>query len=297
LERKASDVYFFGHRSFAEFLVADQMKSNPPGSSEHSSYSKALTDGVQIFLKEALSQDDMLTWAETFWTARGEVRPHYIQFLVDGVGGLAEFKKHLPPGDLWAKFLQPFEDEIVIDSKNLGRLFSGLWRTDAATFSYHYLRVVTQPEEVLERACVGLGSEFDDLGAEIMHALMNSLFLCATRKDRYFSIRSEDVGLRRLAQAGILITETTAGLEFRLDAQKLAAACYRQLADVSLPWLGPTDLVDVTSVELASAVSDRLDANLVGSFSTFNKFAKSFSAITEINKLKRPTRKPVKGSR
>lgn len=288
LERKESDIYFFGHRSFAEFLVADQMRSNAPGSSDHSQYANALTDGVQLFLSEALSNYEIEDWASTFWMARGEVSFHYLQFLIDNVGGIEKFKTYVPDDSPWGKILKPFENDVTISTSNLRRILDHIWETDAVTFSWHFLRLVSQPAEVLGTAIDRADDDFDDFGKEIMFALLNSLFHKADRKDRYFSIKSDHVGLRRLAQRGILTTETTEGLEFSLDCNQLFSACVRELDNASLPWSGANEFINLRAIELADTVAQRIDNQLAGSFITFTKFGKSFSAITEVTKLKKP---------
>ena len=49
LEMKANGVFFFGHRSFAEYLVAERLRTKTPKPHEHSIYASFLEDGVLSF--------------------------------------------------------------------------------------------------------------------------------------------------------------------------------------------------------------------------------------------------------
>ncbi len=81
LERKPGDIYFFPHRSFAEFQVAKRMITHVPDGAEHQKYSDNFSDGVEQFLKENNEKEKLAHWIKTLAEARCHVRASYIKFL------------------------------------------------------------------------------------------------------------------------------------------------------------------------------------------------------------------------
>jgi hypothetical protein len=287
LERKQSDIYFFGHRSFAEFLVADRMLANPPLASEHALYSQAFTDGVRLFLKEAPTRHDIGAWVDSFSPSKGAVRHHYINYLIDSVGGMDQFKAQLDSASAWSEILAPYSDHLIVDGDNFKEVVSTLWNSSALGFSWQYLQLVSLPKPLLcEYYFDEDKSVLTDLSVEVMRALVNSLFRRNTRTNRYFSISSEHVGLRRLAQQSISTTETMDGLLLALDGTELVSASLRALSQASLPWTGGDEYVELDCRMLASHLVQGLDRDLQDNFLTFASHAKSFSHITEVDKRK-----------
>ena len=83
LEKKTGATYYFSHRSFAEFLVAEYMTLHPPSGQSHQLYSQLCTSGVLAFLQDAPAEAGVQNWAETLGGAVGLVSIEYIAFLVE----------------------------------------------------------------------------------------------------------------------------------------------------------------------------------------------------------------------
>jgi hypothetical protein len=90
LERKAGDIYYFPHRSFAEFLVAARMLAHPPGAGDHATYGAVAAEGVLEFLLTAENAPRLQKWAETLGSAQGALRPSYIRLLISAFDGANE---------------------------------------------------------------------------------------------------------------------------------------------------------------------------------------------------------------
>ena len=159
LERKAGDTYFFPHRSFAEFLVAQQLALTPPTPALHATYDPLVRDGVQEFLDEAAAVIQLPAWSETLGDARGTLSFEYLYWLTKHAGGVAQTTARLPTTSPWLPIVaisdvpitgdQPFV-EAVADAIRRGTglqnamllyaigslgLFSGLTTKDGVTIS------------------------------------------------------------------------------------------------------------------------------------------------------------------
>ncbi|WP_170546533.1 NACHT domain-containing protein [Ruegeria arenilitoris] len=284
LERKQSDVYYFGHRSFAEFLVADRMLANPPAPSDHAVYSQAYTDGVQLFLSEASSKNQTTDWCNTFSPAKGAIHHHYINFLIDQSGSIKNFKSLIDPNSPWSKILEPYSPTLGVSTWNFITVLNAMWGANAVSYAWHFLDIVSEPEGAIDHLCQDVGFSYTNLKQELLVALLNSLFKKAIRKDRYFTIESSDVGLRRLAQRGISTTESENGLVFGFSSLEMAEICMRILSEASLPWMGPTEFVEFKVDYLSTRICGRLEQDLRENLRVFSKHSKSFSAITEVKR-------------
>ncbi|MDQ0462944.1 hypothetical protein QO010_000692 [Caulobacter ginsengisoli] len=125
LEKKHGDIYYFGHRSFAEFLVAQRMLLRKPIGSTHSMYSDTLRDGVEIFLREAPNRHYFAQWADEVSGAQGHLSLDYFAFLAEMLGGVDALKRQLPSSSIWLPILSAFDDPISVNESSLGKL----WRT------------------------------------------------------------------------------------------------------------------------------------------------------------------------
>lgn len=101
LETKNSGVYFFGHRSFAEFMVARRMYEVPPRTEDHALYSKLLTESVQSFLSEAPDQSRFRIWSETLASTRGRISREYLSWLGERHYGTRNLLRELPKTSIW----------------------------------------------------------------------------------------------------------------------------------------------------------------------------------------------------
>lgn len=126
LEKKADDVFYFGHRSFAEFLVAQRMLQKPPGPAEHGLYSNLLRDGVAVFLDEAPNHSPVVRWTETLAAAQGTLHLPYLRFIAHACGGVAAMIERLPSQSILSPVLAALGDEVVLDGVARINLISAL---------------------------------------------------------------------------------------------------------------------------------------------------------------------------
>lgn len=126
LEKKDGDVFFFGHRSFAEFLVADRLLRNNPAERDHTNYARIIDGSVRDFFEEGLKKSGLETWAATFEGATGNIEIGYIEFLSKHCGGFRSFFSRLPKGNC-KDLLRCFGDKFTygpVTEKNLINILS-----------------------------------------------------------------------------------------------------------------------------------------------------------------------------
>lgn len=127
LEKKDADVFFFGHRSFAEFLVADRLLRNNPAERDHTNYAKIIDGSVRDFFEEGLKDAGLDTWASTFEGTTGNIDISYINFLSHHCGGFRNLYNRLPRGNC-KTLLSCFDDKFrygPVPEKKLINLLSG----------------------------------------------------------------------------------------------------------------------------------------------------------------------------
>lgn len=100
LEKKDGSTFFFGHRSFAEYLVADRMVRKPPEGQVYGVYSHLLADGVSQFLNDYPDRTVFDQWIAGLADAKGLVRLEFLPFLQMQNGALDEIWRRLPEGSV-----------------------------------------------------------------------------------------------------------------------------------------------------------------------------------------------------
>ncbi|MGN7929413.1 NACHT domain-containing protein [Sphingopyxis sp. 22461] len=114
LEKKSGDIYYFGHRSFAEFLVAERMVRHQPSEADQPVYSRLVRDGVLEFLRDAPDPDVYRGWLDTIDRPRGPLQLEYFAFLADRLGGADALRAELPSTSIWLQLLEIFGDHIEL---------------------------------------------------------------------------------------------------------------------------------------------------------------------------------------
>jgi hypothetical protein len=98
LEAKAGgEVFYFPHRSFAEFLVAQWVMANPPGSTGHGGVSRLIRDGVAGFLKEEANRPTLREWAASVGASRDPVSLEYLDTLASAFDTREQFSEVISP--------------------------------------------------------------------------------------------------------------------------------------------------------------------------------------------------------
>lgn len=134
LEKKSGDVFYFGHRSFAEFLVADRMRRVPPDGADQAVYASLFRDGVEVFLREAPDLSAVQAWADTLDHAAGTMTFEYLEFVASAFGGPRGLLARLDPAAPLSAVVAIFGDELEFSDAMAPRLLDALRTQPPATF-------------------------------------------------------------------------------------------------------------------------------------------------------------------
>lgn len=134
LEKKGGDTYYFGHRSFAEFLVAERMIAIPPNAATHQEYSQLTRDGVRGFLSESPAKNFADEWAKSLPSATGEIHIEYLDFIARTLGGLEQLVEFLPKKSVWTRLISVFNGELTLRADNISRILMRMRVVDQSEF-------------------------------------------------------------------------------------------------------------------------------------------------------------------
>lgn len=168
LEKKSGDVFYFGHRSFAEFLVAQRMVLKAPGPAEHGVYSRLVRDGVRVFLEEAPDKAPIRAWADTLSTAQGALHLEYLEFLAAAFGGVRELAAALPTTSIWLPILEDFGDRLEFTPEAVARL----WARLRAPENLLFFLVLT----LLQLQAAAAGARAHDILVRLAAVLLDRVF-------------------------------------------------------------------------------------------------------------------------
>lgn len=126
LEKKSGDIFYFGHRSFAEFLVAQRMVLKKPSPREQAFYSALLRDGVAEFLAEAPDKAPIRAWVDEVSAAQGILHLEYFAFLAEAFGGVEALIEALPSTSIWVPILAAFGTSLEWSDTSWGGLTKAL---------------------------------------------------------------------------------------------------------------------------------------------------------------------------
>jgi hypothetical protein len=141
LEKKLGDVFYFGHRSFAEFLVARRLLSVAPHGHWHGVYADLLHGSVLDFFEEGLGRRGLKNWAETFEGKIGTFDFNYCRLIAKHCGNFREMKRLLPVGSFAQKILSCFDDSFQFGPVTEKRLIKMAGKVEANLF-YQILAVI-----------------------------------------------------------------------------------------------------------------------------------------------------------
>ncbi|MEP3298583.1 MAG: hypothetical protein ABJO27_19285 [Pseudoruegeria sp.] len=237
LERKAGDVFFFGHRSFAEYLVADRLLRCQPDERTHTLYSRAFRDGVKEFLLDAKCEEQTRDWSVSFSHAEGEISQSYIEFLTAPFNSIEEFRGSLVAPSKWKDVLLPFCSDLAPTPRNYKSVFDSLLLAKPSQFAWGYCWLTQWDTEQWQAQARVHGCGQRTFDRQVLVALLNAFF-CATRNTsgRSLTINSDGVGLRRICQNTITLYEFDGIAEFEFTHDKLSEACRAELIKLGIPW-------------------------------------------------------------
>jgi hypothetical protein len=197
LEKKSGDVYYFGHRSFAEYLVADRLFSTPPSARDQPIYSSLVRDGVVEFLRDVPDREVYKRWTDTLSNPIGPIHLEYLAFLAKMLGGVGALRRELPDTSIWQPILQIFGDSIELQRGMTPKLLAAM-QTENNTLFFLLLSLL-QLQGAVENMSKRLGAVL------VAGALLNRLLSRATYDDisRKASVDPEGNDARALASAVI----------------------------------------------------------------------------------------------
>ncbi len=203
LEKKSGDTFYFGHRSFAEFIVADRMINRPPEPKDHERYSGVFRDGVREFLIDSGSAENVKAWAKTFSYSTGRISQAYIDFLSEPHGGVESFSKSLYSNSVWRKILEPFKTSLIPNRTNYHTALQSLIDAESLPWAWRYCWLTQLDGEGWSNAggVRGMGStSFDQ---QIAISLLNSLFHNMRKNHKNLFVTAKHVGLRKICHEAL----------------------------------------------------------------------------------------------
>lgn len=233
LERKAGDTYFFAHRSFAEFLVAEHLALNPPAGFQHELYSHLVRDGVLLFLNEAPVELRLAHWGHSLDRESGKLGINYLVFLARVAGGFDKIAASVPRTSPWSPLLQMIAAPPEAHSVRRQILADTILKAPIGTVAllitsldrFPELLDLTKPDPV----------ETDPLAdlADIFAAALLTRVVGSVREDAPMArhtVAEKGADILRLAQAAIRIELKDDARTIIFSPSKLASAAAASLA-------------------------------------------------------------------
>ncbi|WP_323783272.1 NACHT domain-containing protein [Leisingera sp.] len=286
LEKKGYETYYFGHRSFAEFLVASRMYRRTPAANEHEKYSSAFADGVKDFLLEADGIPNITDWVQAFSSANGSIRPEYILLLADACGGMRDLKQGLSPASFWTGVLTPYKVNFFPSQENRDAVVKALRSSNSAVFSWHVAWL-------LDNGAAKFGWTQGKFNQVLFVALVSRVFSSVKFKDRRMTISEDLAGFKGIARLCLTpfsfdnVRREEDKYELELDFAALANAVKQELDRCGVPWVGDVEVsipnVSFKVSDVKKLISDKVWDNWI----MFHKHIRSFPAIVEIASKRR----------
>lgn len=101
LEKKDGDIFYFPHRSFAEFLVARSICHSPTVESDHAIYSRIIRGGVAEFLYDKGCRFAPPRFMESLAFSKFFMNIDYITFICKAVSSAKAVSQALPTSSHW----------------------------------------------------------------------------------------------------------------------------------------------------------------------------------------------------
>lgn len=208
LEKKTGDTYYFGHRSFAEYLVAERMVRKSPGPAEQAVYSSLVRDGVLVFLLEAPDRERFRAWVDDLSSAHGTIHIEYLAFLADVLGGASALCEALPTTSIWLPLLQLFNEEVVLDTLTTASILEAM-QTDQDVLFFALL-------SLLQVRAAQLGGDRRQWAVIVAGVILDRLFRRATldKVARKAAVEAEGNAARILACSTVPEVRTRFGDRF-----------------------------------------------------------------------------------
>lgn len=208
IERKSDDIFYFGHRSFAEYLIASTLYRRVPMASDHSFYSSMFRDGVETFLSERQEDEKLAEWLPTFWNSKASISFEYFQFLVGAGGGMDAVRAAVGKDSHLGKVFECFGENLEFTSEVVDALHKVLLHPNEERFVF--------ANALLNLARI-YGLYDDKTGARIIAGVLDRFLNGITIPERqttgWAKPHYEDARLAAIS----LITEVHGGAFSRMD--------------------------------------------------------------------------------
>jgi hypothetical protein len=281
LERKAGDIFFFGHRSFAEFLVAKHMLDSAPLAQDHKEYSNCFTDGVREFLIDSKSIDKTRSWGTSFSAANGRISQSYVSFIARSLGGMQKITDILSPISIWKPIFKPFVSDILPSEVNYSKIMQAIRSSEAVSFAWNYCWLIQYDNEEWLRLVKKEGRGSSSFSETVLVALLNSLFKIAGVSGRTLFIPEKYAGLRRICSDAVRLFEDGDGSsEFQSSHTEIAIACQKELSRAGIAWESEITFDDRPFTVDTSVLYRKLEHSAQNNLLTFVRDVKRWTGIT-----------------
>lgn len=301
LERKLADVFFFGHRSFAEFIVASRLLRSVPEPQQHEAYSKVFRDGVATFLEESGRKSDVRSWVETFGMCSGRIGQAYIDFMGRAHGSLATFCEALSQMSVWKRILEPFAQSLEPNRENYDAVLAHMLQSESSSFAWHYCWLAQFDSERWRAAAGAPGRGMGRFDQAIFLSLINSLFSNLQNNDRTLFVGASHVGLRNICREALTLYEFEGRAQFEWSHRQLANACQKELLRCGAQWEVDLDLearpISIMVDEIFEKLSLKAQENLliylqhIQSWASITERAEATNRRKQINRSPKPTQR------
>ncbi len=261
LEKKGRDIYFFGHRSFAEFLIAQHMFLTSPKAQDHALYSYLWRDGVETFFDEITDRRLFVEWARTVSYARGKIRFQYFERLIKKVGGLRYFSGQMEGRSIWYAYFKPFSQTVEFNSAVDSKIIMNISKSDNALAAL-YIKTLSYSRSIYGKDTLGIdGANMCALAAHLLKRPMTRF-----RDDFGLFKNRPDLGVSSYLTKDVFLRDRGVR-EISMDFEKLVrnASDLLESVDVDIDF-------DISSSELITSEKLLMDVDRVtGSLSLIKR--------------------------
>lgn len=293
LEKKTADYYYFAHRSFPEYFLADLMLTDTCEPNKHERNSGILTDGVELFVQDGAKAEFYIQALSTLSEAHGNLSLRYLNFLLANAKQKKVSINMIDAASTW----KPLAD-IVTSShvgepdyvKSIDTLISSGSTPEQIAMTFLCLFHIKPKFSILSTSLPR--KLFSKLIAELLIHLFKSM--TSGDVERRFVIGTDSVPLLNILRKGVRIkSDAQSGRYFAVDVKKVDKAITSLLLNsgVSIDF-GNDDYFDSHMSEYNIAID--IVANFSGDFKrvvlAHISNNRGFGGITEaVHRKKKPT--------
>ena len=297
LEKKTADYYYFAHRSFPEYFLANLMLTDTAEPNKHERNSGILTDGVELFVQDAAKADFYHSALSTLSNAYGRVSLRYLNFILAKAKDMEVSIDTINEGSVWKPLAGLVTNTPVGEPdyiKSIDTLIN--FRSSPEQIAMTFLCLL----HIKPKFPVITASLQEKLFAKLIAILLTHLFISKTagNLERKFVIGAASVPVLDVLRKGVKIElDDLSGRYFSVDVQKINKAITTLLSNSGVKVDFENDDYFDSHQEKYHVAIDQV-ANASGEFKNevLQHIAnnRGFGGITEVVlKRKRSAQKPV----